>query len=68
MIMTKLSRDRENILKRKVKNITGIPMKKLDIQAFGYDAQADKNFITYGYYESNYNRAINKKTYNTINY
>jgi hypothetical protein len=55
-------------LKRVVKKLTGIPMKNLFIQSYGYDTQREKNFIVYGYYKCNYDRVTSRMTYNTVSY
>lgn len=48
-------------LKREVKKVTGMNLKDIEeIKAFGSD------FIRFGYYENNYDRAINKMTYDEI--
>ena len=49
-----------NELKREVKKATGRNMKDIEIEAVGMD------FITYSFYETNYARVTNKKTYKTI--
>ena len=58
--MMKLTTKEINELKREVKKATGRNMKDIDILAYGTD------FITFGYYESNYDRVTNNITSETI--
>lgn len=57
------------LLKKEVKKATGKNMKDIeDIKAFGKDPDpnSEKDFILYGYYDSNYDRVTSKITYHTI--
>lgn len=47
-------------LKREVKKSTGRAMNSFDIESFG------NNFIRFSFYESNYARVINQKTFAKI--
>ena len=49
-----------NELKRQVNKATGRKMKDIEIEAI------EKDFITYSYYKTNYDKVTCKKSYETI--
>lgn len=60
MIRVLFTKKEEQELKREVKFLTGLNMKDIELVSVG------ETFISYSYYETNYDRVISNKSYGRI--